>query len=40
MFAMVGLGFVDLVEDDVFRSNSITETLVNIPSSLHGALHL
>lgn len=37
---MAGLGFVELVEDDVYEANSITRHMVNMPSAQHGALHL
>jgi hypothetical protein len=40
MFVMAGLGFVDLVEDNVFAPNDITRHMVSVPSAPHGALHL
>ena len=40
MFVMAGLGFVDLVEDNVFAPNDITMHMVAVPSAPHGALHL
>ncbi|KAL1965294.1 hypothetical protein VTN77DRAFT_5896 [Rasamsonia byssochlamydoides] len=39
LFAVAGLGFVELVEDDVYEANSITRHMVNMPSAQHGALH-
>ncbi|OJJ43678.1 hypothetical protein ASPZODRAFT_136139 [Penicilliopsis zonata CBS 506.65] len=39
LYVMAGLGFVDLVEDNVFVANCITKHLVNMPSAQHGALH-
>ena len=40
MYAMAGLGFVDLVGDDTYRVNAITRHMVAVPSSVHGMLHL
>lgn len=40
MFIMAGLGFVDLVEDDTFAPNDITQDMVSVPSAPHGAMHL
>ncbi|OQV05683.1 hypothetical protein CLAIMM_10376 [Cladophialophora immunda] len=39
MFAMAGLGLVDLVDDRTFQVNPITAHMVAVPSSLHGMLH-
>ncbi|QKX53927.1 uncharacterized protein TRUGW13939_01007 [Talaromyces rugulosus] len=39
LFAMAGLGLVDLVEDDVYEANEITRHMVQMPSAQHGALH-
>lgn len=42
MFAMAGLGFVDIVdsETDTYRANDITNHIVAVPSAIHGMLHL
>lgn len=40
MFAMAGLGFVDLVEEDTYQVNALTRHMVEVPSSIHGMLHL
>jgi hypothetical protein len=39
MFAMAGLGFVDLVDEDTYRVNAITKHIVEVPSAVHGMLH-
>lgn len=40
MFAMAGLGFVDLVDDNTYRVNAITAHMEAVPSAIHGMLHL
>jgi hypothetical protein len=40
LFAMAGLGLVDLVDENLFSANSITQHMVNTPSAKHGAFHL
>lgn len=40
MYAMAGLGFVDLIDEDTFRSNAITKHIGEVPSAIHGMLHL
>lgn len=40
MFAMAGLGFVDLVEEDTYQVNAVTQHMMEVPSSIHGMLHL
>lgn len=37
---MAGLGLVELVEQNMFRANSITRYMVDMPSAQHGAVHL
>ncbi|KIX94742.1 uncharacterized protein Z520_09432 [Fonsecaea multimorphosa CBS 102226] len=39
MYAMAGLGLVDLVDDTTYQVNPITAHMVAVPSSLHGMLH-
>ncbi|KAE8415050.1 S-adenosyl-L-methionine-dependent methyltransferase [Aspergillus pseudocaelatus] len=39
LYAMSGLGFVDLVGDDLYSANAITKHLATMPSAQHGALH-
>ncbi|KAH8689187.1 putative O-methyltransferase [Talaromyces proteolyticus] len=39
LFAMAGIGLVELVEDDIYAANSITQHMVHMPSAQHGALH-
>ncbi|RAH47326.1 putative O-methyltransferase [Aspergillus brunneoviolaceus CBS 621.78] len=39
LYAMAGLGFVDMTDDCVYSANDITRHLVHIPSAQHGALH-
>ncbi|OAP64284.1 hypothetical protein AYL99_00256 [Fonsecaea erecta] len=39
MYAMAGLGLVDLVDDTTYQVNPITTHMVAVPSSLHGMLH-
>ncbi|KAH0837425.1 O-methyltransferase [Fonsecaea pedrosoi] len=39
MFAMAGLGLVDLVDDTTYQVNPITAHMAVVPSSLHGMLH-
>ncbi|OAG34209.1 hypothetical protein AYO21_11654 [Fonsecaea monophora] len=39
MFAMAGLGLVDLVDDTTYQVNPITAHMAIVPSSLHGMLH-
>ncbi|KEF59875.1 uncharacterized protein A1O9_04723 [Exophiala aquamarina CBS 119918] len=39
MFAMAGLGLVDLVGEETYRTNTITEHMKTVPSSIHGMLH-
>lgn len=40
MFAMAGLGLVDLVDDTTYRVNAITAHMIAVPSALDGMLHL
>ncbi|GAT20336.1 O-methyltransferase [Aspergillus luchuensis] len=40
LFLMGGLGFLDLLPDDVYRANDVTRFLVETPSAQHGAMHL
>lgn len=40
MFAMAGLGLVDLIDDTTYRVNAITSHMVAVPSSIDGMLHL
>lgn len=40
MYAMAGLGLVDMVDDQTFKTNAITKHMERVPSSLHGMLHL
>ncbi len=40
MFAMAGLGLCDMVDEDTFQVNDITKHMVDVPSSIHGMLHL
>lgn len=40
MFAMAGLGLVDLVDDTTYQVNVITAYLETVPSAIHGMLHL
>ncbi|KIW84905.1 hypothetical protein Z517_00293 [Fonsecaea pedrosoi CBS 271.37] len=39
MFAMAGLGLVDLADDTTYQVNPITAHMAIVPSSLHGMLH-
>ncbi|PWY88903.1 O-methyltransferase [Aspergillus sclerotioniger CBS 115572] len=39
LFMMGGLGFLDLLPDDVYVANDVTKYLVNTPSAQHGAMH-
>lgn len=40
LFLMGGLGFLDLLPDDVYQANAVTRFLVDTPSAQHGAMHL
>jgi hypothetical protein len=40
MFAMAGLGLVDLVDEDTYEANAVTKYMLEVPSSIHGMLHL
>lgn len=40
LYAMSGLGFVDIAGDDLYSANAITKHLATMPSAQHGALHL
>lgn len=42
MFAMAGLGFVDMVDSeiDTYRANAVTDHIVAVPSAIHGMIHL
>jgi hypothetical protein len=40
LFAMVGLGLVDLAGEDVYSANNLTRHLAVSPSAAHGAVHL
>ncbi|KAI2905805.1 hypothetical protein CBS63078_5259 [Aspergillus niger] len=39
LFLMGGLGFLDLLPDDVYQANAVTRFLVDTPSAQHGAMH-
>ncbi|KIX06275.1 uncharacterized protein Z518_04250 [Rhinocladiella mackenziei CBS 650.93] len=39
MFAMAGLGLVDLVDDTTYRVNAVTAHMEAVPSAIHGMLH-
>ncbi|CAI7627618.1 unnamed protein product [Penicillium discolor] len=39
LYIMAGLGLVDRVAEDCFTANAITNHMVAMPSSQHGALH-
>ncbi|KNG82954.1 O-methyltransferase [Aspergillus nomiae NRRL 13137] len=39
LYAMSGLGFVDITGDDLYSANAITKHLAIMPSAQHGALH-
>ncbi|RAK95943.1 O-methyltransferase [Aspergillus ibericus CBS 121593] len=39
LFLMGGLGFLDLLPDDVYLANEVTKFLVETPSAQHGAMH-
>ncbi|KKK13957.1 hypothetical protein ARAM_000205 [Aspergillus rambellii] len=39
LFAMAGLGLVDLVEGDLYSANALTRHLAATPSAVHGAIH-
>ncbi|KAB8226230.1 S-adenosyl-L-methionine-dependent methyltransferase [Aspergillus novoparasiticus] len=39
LYAMSGLGFVDIAGDDLYSANAITKHLATMPSAQHGALH-
>ncbi|OJJ95004.1 hypothetical protein ASPACDRAFT_48452 [Aspergillus aculeatus ATCC 16872] len=39
LYALAGLGFVDMTVDSVWSANDITRHLVHTPSAEHGALH-
>lgn len=40
MFAMAGLGFVDLMDEDAYTANAITRHINDVPSVIHGLIHL
>ena len=40
MYAMAGLGLVDLVGDDTYKVNAITRHMSAVPSYIHGMLEL
>lgn len=40
LYAMAGLGLVDMVGDDTYSANAITQHLAATPSAQHGVLHL
>lgn len=40
MYAMAGLGLVDLLEDDTFGVNMVTRHINAVQSAIHGMLHL
>ncbi|PYH40388.1 putative O-methyltransferase [Aspergillus saccharolyticus JOP 1030-1] len=39
LYAMAGLGLVDMTDDGAYSTNEITKHLVQTPSAQHGALH-
>ncbi|RAL07122.1 putative O-methyltransferase [Aspergillus homomorphus CBS 101889] len=39
LYAMAGLGFVDMTDEQVYYANEITKHLMHNPSAQHGALH-
>ncbi|KGO67499.1 O-methyltransferase, family 2 [Penicillium italicum] len=39
LYIMAGLGLVELVDEDCFTANAITNHMVAMPSAQHGALH-
>ncbi|KAL4769841.1 S-adenosyl-L-methionine-dependent methyltransferase [Aspergillus nidulans var. acristatus] len=39
LFAMVGLGLVDLAGEDIYSANNLTRHLAVSPSAAHGAVH-
>ena len=40
LYIMAGLGLLDMVEEDSYKANAVTQHLVEHPTKIQGILHL
>lgn len=40
LYIMAGLGLLDMIGEDVYKADEVTQHLVAYPTKIHGLLHL